>query len=39
MNVIGRITALALAVAVLTGVVVGAKSMPDVRRYLKMRQM
>ena len=38
-HVTSAITTLALAVAVVSGVVVGVKSMPDVRRYLKMRQM
>jgi hypothetical protein len=39
MDVIGRITMAMIAVAVVAGVVVGVKSMPDVRRYLKMRKM
>ena len=39
MDVIGRITTLVIAAAVVAGVVVGVKSMPDVQRYLKMRQM
>lgn len=39
MDVIGRITTLVVVAAVVTGVVVGVKSIPDVQRYLKMRQM
>jgi len=39
MDVIGRITTLVIAAAVVAGVVVGVKSMPDVQRYLKMRKM
>jgi hypothetical protein len=39
MELIGRITVLVVAAALVAGVVVGVKSAPDVKRYLKMRQM
>jgi hypothetical protein len=39
MDVIGKITTVLMAAAVVAAVVVGVKSMPDVRRYLKMRKM
>jgi hypothetical protein len=34
-----RMSMLIVAMMVIAGAVVGVKSMPDVQRYLKMRQM
>lgn len=39
MEVLGWITTVVVALIVLAGVVVGVRSIPDVRRYLRMRQM
>jgi hypothetical protein len=39
MKVIGLITVVIVALVVLIGVVVGLRSIPDVRRYLKIRAM
>ncbi len=39
MNTLGRITAALLTTATLTAVIVGVRSIPDIRRYLKMRSM
>ncbi|WP_428849479.1 DUF6893 family small protein [Rhodococcus sp. KRD197] len=39
MNVLGYITTAALGIVVAAAVVVGAKSVPDIKRYLRMRRM
>lgn len=39
MTTIGQLTTLVIAVALVAGVVIGVKSIPDVKRYLKMRRM
>ena len=39
MKVIGEIATVAAGVLVAVGVVVGIRSIPDIQRYLKMRQM
>ena len=39
MKVIGEIATVAAALLVALGVVVGVRSIPDIQRYLKMRQM
>jgi hypothetical protein len=39
MNVLGRATAWLLAMAAVVVVGVGVRSIPDVRRYLKIRDM
>ena len=39
MRAIGRLTALVAALVALGAAVVGIRSVPDVKRYLKMRQM
>lgn len=39
MEVIGRIATALFAAVVIAGVVVGVRSIPDIRRYLKMRHM
>jgi hypothetical protein len=39
MDVIGWIATGVVAVVLLAGVVVGVRSIPDVQRYLKIRQM
>lgn len=39
MEKVGWITVGVLAVVVVVGAVVGLRSIPDVRRYLKMRSM
>lgn len=39
MEVIGWIATAVVAVVVVAGVAVGLTSIPDVRRYLKMRRM
>jgi len=39
MDVIGWVATAVVAVVLVTGVVVGVRSIPDVQRYLKMRQM
>lgn len=39
MEVIGWIATVVVAVVVVAGVAVGLTSIPDVRRYLKMRRM
>ena len=39
MKVIGEIATVAAGVLVALGVVVGIRSIPDIQRYLKMRQM
>jgi len=39
MDVIGWVAAGVVAVVVVGGVVVGLRSIPDMRRYMKMRNM
>lgn len=39
MEAIGWIALVVVAVGLLAGVLVGVRSIPDVRRYLKMRRM
>ncbi|MGH3496037.1 MAG: DUF6893 family small protein [Nocardioidaceae bacterium] len=39
MRTLGRATTLVLLVGVVAGVLVGIKSLPDIRRYLDMRNM
>jgi hypothetical protein len=39
MEIVGWIATIAVAAIVLTGVVVGLSSIPDVKRYLRLRRM
>ena len=39
MSIVGEVTLGVIAVVVLIGLVVGVRSIPDVRRYLKIRNM
>lgn len=39
MRTVGLITTIVIAMIVLGAVFVGIRSVPDIRRYLKMRQM
>ncbi|WP_442930671.1 DUF6893 family small protein [Mycolicibacterium sp. 050232] len=39
MEVVGWVAVIAVAAVALAGVVVGVRSIPDARRYLKMRRM
>jgi uncharacterized protein DUF6893 len=39
MSIVGEVTLAVIAVVVLIGLVVGLRSIPDVRRYLKIRNM
>ncbi|WP_413467901.1 DUF6893 family small protein [Mycobacterium sp. RTGN4] len=39
MDVVGWVAAGVVAVVVVGGVVVGLRSVPDIRRYMKMRNM
>jgi hypothetical protein len=39
MDVVGWVATVVVAGVILVGVVVGLRSLPDVRRYLKMRNM
>jgi hypothetical protein len=39
MDVVGWIATGVVAVVLVTGVLVGLRSIPDVRRYMKMRNM
>jgi hypothetical protein len=39
MDVVGWVAVGVVGVVVLSGVVVGVRSIPDLRRYLKIRQM
>jgi hypothetical protein len=39
MEVVGEVALAVVAVALVTGVYVGIRSIPDLRRYLKIRQM
>lgn len=39
MRTVGIVTTVVVAAAVATGVVVGVRSIPDIKRYLRIRQM
>ncbi|MFH5209867.1 MULTISPECIES: DUF6893 family small protein [Antrihabitans] len=39
MRVIGEVATIAMAVLLAAGVVVGISSLPDIKRYIRMRQM
>ncbi len=39
MNTLGKATAAVLTAATVGAVLLGVRSLPDIRRYLKMRQM
>jgi hypothetical protein len=39
MDVVGWVATVAVAAVVLAGVAIGLRSIPDVRRYLKIRNM
>lgn len=39
MNVLGYITTVVLGIVVAAAAVVGARSIPDIKRYLRMRKM
>jgi hypothetical protein len=39
MRFLGMVTAIALAAITALGVVIGVRSIPDVRRYLRIRSM
>jgi uncharacterized protein DUF6893 len=39
MSIVGEVTLAVIALIVLIGLVVGLRSIPDVRRYLKIRNM
>lgn len=39
MEVVGRIAVVVVTAAILGGAVIGVRSIPDIQRYLKMRQM
>lgn len=39
MRVVGLVTTIVIAVIVLGAIFIGIRSVPDIRRYLKMRQM
>ena len=39
METVGQIATVLVAVLIVVGVVVGVRSIPDIRRYLRMRQM
>jgi len=39
MDVVGWIATIVVALIILAGVVVGLRSIPDIRRYLRMRHM
>jgi hypothetical protein len=39
MSIVGEVTLAVIAVVVLIGLVVGLRSIPDVRRYMKIRNM
>ncbi len=39
MRTLGKITAVALVTVMAVGVVIGVRSIPDARRYLKIRRM
>jgi hypothetical protein len=39
MSIVAEVTLALIAVVVLIGLVVGLRSIPDVRRYLKIRNM
>ncbi len=39
MRAVGRVTTVVVVAAVAAGVVVGVRSIPDIKRYLKIRRM
>jgi hypothetical protein len=39
MRVVGLVTTIVIAVIVLGAVFIGIRSLPDIRRYLRIRQM
>ena len=39
MEVVGWVATVVVALLLLVGLVIGVRSLPDVQRYLKMRQM
>jgi hypothetical protein len=39
MQIVGEIATVVVAVSVVAGVYIGLRSIPDVRRYLKIRRM
>jgi hypothetical protein len=39
MDTVGWVATTVVALAILAGVVIGVRSIPDIRRYLKMRHM
>ncbi len=39
MEVVGWIATIIVALVVLAGVVIGVRSIPDIQRYLRIRQM
>jgi hypothetical protein len=39
MRAVGRATTTVIAVIALGAIVIGARSIPDIKRYLKIRQM
>jgi xanthosine utilization system XapX-like protein len=39
MSIVGEVALAVIALVVLIGLVVGVRSIPDVRRYLKIRSM
>lgn len=39
MDVIGRIATVVFVGVLVTGVVIGVRSIPDIKRYMKMRHM
>jgi len=39
MNALGKLTAMVLSAGAIGVLIVGVRSVPDIKRYLKMRQM
>ena len=39
MRAVGKVTTVVVVAAVAVGVVVGVRSIPDIKRYVKIRQM
>ena len=39
METMGRAATVVVALALLAGLVIGVQSLPDIKRYLRMRQM
>lgn len=39
MRAVGKVTTVLVVAAVAVGVVVGVRSIPDIKRYVKIRQM